>query len=521
LPPIAILSLISNPLGALVVLGGMVATVSSAAALWLAYRRRFLAQAAMVAGVAGVLYFVSFFAQGNPPPAQVGFWLAVVASVGLVAQGLSLRSLPVTTPAAPATPTSVAPRPARIKPTSGLDLGQNLEVAIDALAANKMRSALTMLGVVIGVMSVVALLSIGRGAQASITDQISGTGLNLLTVLPRTTGSSRNLTFDDAQALLEVLTGVNAVMPQYGETLRVRSDNDNILTSVQGVIASYAEFSNLTVDAGRFLTEQDIINATRVVVLGKKAANDLFGSIDPLGKTVRINGVRFTVVGVLGQQDSGFGADPNMTIFTPLETAYRNLFSAKATGSNSNLVSSIRISVTDLDDVTAVKAQAEYELRKRHRIDPGDDNDFNLQDQQSLLNTANQITSVLTILLGAIASVSLLVGGIGIMNISLVSVTERTKEIGLRKALGARKARILGQFLIETMLLSTLGGLIGVLLGVGTALLVNATGLINAVITWDAILLGLGFSILVGVFFGVYPAQRAAALQPIEALRYE
>jgi putative ABC transport system permease protein len=317
------------------------------------------------------------------------------------------------------------------------------------------------------------------------------------------------------------LTNFTAILPQYGETLRVRSDDDNILTSVTGVTSQYAKASNLKVEYGRFLTDQDYDSAAKVAVIGQDAATDLFGGRDPIGKTIRVNGVRFEVIGVMGKQDSGFGGNANATIYVPLTSAYRTLFNVKAPGTSDNVISSLRVAVDDLNNVSGVKTEIERILRDRHKLKTADENDFNILDQQTLLSTANTITGILTVLLGAIASVSLLVGGIGIMNISLVSVTERTKEIGLRKAIGARKNRILMQFLIETIFLSTLGGVIGVVLGVGIALLVNASGLLTARITLDSILLGLGFSMIVGVFFGVYPASRAAALQPIEALRYE
>ncbi|HEX2618517.1 MAG TPA: FtsX-like permease family protein, partial [Phototrophicaceae bacterium] len=266
--------------------------------------------------------------------------------------------------------------------------------------------------------------------------------------------------------------------------------------------------------------QSEYLTKSRVVVLGKAAADDLFGGLNPVERDVRIDGTRFKVVGVLGEQDGGFGNDPNRQVYVPLTTAYRNLFNVK-TNSGENRVSSIVIDVENGDVVDQVKADVEALLRKEHKLKTDEDNDFSIVDQQQLLSIASSITGILTVLLGAIASISLLVGGIGIMNIMLVSVTERTKEIGLRKAIGARRAHILQQFLIETVFLSLLGGFIGVLLGVGIAALVDTSGLLTTTVTWDSIALGLGFSAIIGIFFGVYPANQAAALQPIEALRYE
>ncbi len=509
-----IIGVLSNPLVLLIPLAGFVALVM---ALWRFAKpraARITSWLTLGAGFAALVYFVTFFIARRTPNSS-GFWVAGIGVLGLLIQ------YPLARPSFPARAKTVKLEGIPARRTSGLALGQNFAIAFDALMANKLRSGLTMLGIVIGVMSVVALLSVGRGAQAAITEQISGTGLNLLTLTSKNTGTSRNLTLQDAEALDKQLTNVTAVLPQYGETLRVRSDDENILTSVTGVTDKYATTSNLKVDYGRFLSRSDYDSASHIAVIGKQASADLFGGRDPIGKTIRINGVRFEVIGVMAQQDSGFGGNANSTIYVPLSSAYRNLFNVKAPGSSDNVVSSLRVAVDDTNNVASVKSQIEQILRTRHKLKVSDENDFSVLDQQSLLNTASTITGILTVLLGAIASVSLLVGGIGIMNISLVSVTERTKEIGLRKAIGARKNRILLQFLIETIFLSTLGGIIGVLLGVGIALLVNASGILTARVTADSILLGLGFSMIVGVFFGVYPATRAAALQPIEALRYE
>ncbi|MBN8593012.1 MAG: ABC transporter permease [Anaerolineae bacterium] len=518
IPPV-MLTIFTNPMALLVPLAAIVALLVTL----ISFRKLGFNPAArlitLVVGLLALVYFVTQILNGGLPTAP-GFWLALIGAVGLVGQ----IALPRPRPADYRPPFKVEGLPAG--KGSALNLGMNLSIAFDALMANKLRSGLTMLGVIIGVMSVVALLSVGQGAQVSITDQISGTGLNVLTINPGRGGfgggNAQTLTLEDADALERQLRGVDAILPQYNQTFRLTSEFDDVLTTVRGVGAAYAEKVRLELGDGRFFSESEYDSRARVAVIGNNTAEDLFGGIDPLGRTIRIDGTRFEVIGVLAEQEQSTpGANPNNDVYIPLSTGYRVLFQATARGSGVDLVSNIRVSVVDLEDVDDVKAQVESILREEHNLKEGDDNDFSILDQQSLLDTASTITGILTVLLGAIASISLVVGGIGIMNISLVSVTERTREIGLRKALGARRSSILRQFLIETIFLSVLGGVIGVLLGVGIALGVSASGLLETSITWDSIVLGLGFSIVVGVFFGVYPATRAASLQPIEALRYE
>jgi putative ABC transport system permease protein len=518
IPPF-MLTIFTNPTALLVPLAAIVALLVTL----ISFRKLGFNPAArlitLIAGLLALVYFVTQILSGGLSTAP-GFWLALVGTLGLVGQIAVPRQ-----------------RPADYRPAvkvvglpqgkgNGLNLGMNVSVALDALMANKLRAGLTMLGVIIGVMSVVALLAVGQGTQDSITEQLSGTGLNVLTINPGRGGfgggNAQTLTMDDAEALERQLRGVDGVLPQYNQTYRLTSELDDLLTTVRGVGAGYAEGVNLEIGEGRFFSQAEYNSQARVVVIGTEIAEDLFGGIDPIGRTIRIDGKRFEVVGLLTEQEqTGPGASPNRDVYIPLSTGYRVLFQATARGSGADLVSNIRVSVIELEDVTDVKAQVESILRDEHNLKADEDNDFSISDQQQLLDTASTITGLLTVLLGAIASISLIVGGIGIMNISLVSVTERTREIGLRKALGARSSSILRQFLIETIFLSVLGGLIGVLLGVGIAWGVTASGLLEASITWQSIALGLGFSILVGVFFGVYPATRAASLQPIEALRYE
>jgi putative ABC transport system permease protein len=522
-----ILGVTSNPLIVLVPLAGLVAIFVSLWGLVGANRMWQAQRIALGAGIAAAVYFIAFIVGGNALPGLGGFWLALIATVGLVGQFFINRKAAIA-----AQPVRKAPVKVEGLPTHGnqLNLGQNVGSAVDAIRANKLRAGLTMLGVVIGVGSVVAMISVGQGATSGITDSIASTGLNLLTVNSgtqqvgpggRNGGNARTLTYTDFEVLNDTLTGVDSVVAQFNQSFRLRTDIDNMLSTVRGVAANYAETNNLDLLEGRFLSESEYNSRSRVVVIGLSAAETLFGQLSPIGRDVRIDNLRFTVVGVLAEQDGGFAGDPNEDVYIPLSTGYRNLFDAQVPGRNDNYVSSIRIEVTNIEDMDAIKARIERLIRQEHNLDADEDSNFSVSDQQSLLDIANQISTILTVLLGAIASVSLIVGGIGIMNISLVSVTERTKEIGLRKAIGARKSAILMQFLIETILLSTLGGILGVLFGVSIALLVNATGALTADISMESIALGLGFSMVVGVIFGVWPATRAAALQPIEALRYE
>ena len=408
---------------------------------------------------------------------------------------------------------------------------ENFKIAIRALRANKMRSALTMLGIVIGVATVVALLSIGNGATASITDSIQSGGSNLLTISPGRQqtampgmGQSQTasyLYYSDFELLERTLTGeITSIVPLYQSSYTVKFGDESFSSPISGVVEDHAQARSFTMQDGRFITDGDNKSQSRVAVLGSNVADDLFGSLSPIGQTISINGLKFEVVGLLESEGSSIGS-PDDIVFIPLETGYAKLFGDTANQNGKKTVNSILISVTVSDNMDAVSAQAEYILRRAHELKPTEEIDFNVMSQSDTLETLNTVTQTLTIFLGAIAGISLLVGGIGIMNIMLVSVTERTKEIGLRKAVGATKNQILTQFLIETVTLSLLGGLIGILLGVGIALAFSVTGLINSVITMNSILLAFFFALAIGVFFGIYPAFRAATLHPMVALRYE
>ena len=409
---------------------------------------------------------------------------------------------------------------------------ENFKIAIRALRANKMRSVLTMLGIVIGVATVVALLSIGKGATASITSSIQSNGSNLLTVSPGKmqsgppgTGKTQQasyLYYSDYQLLQRSLVNnVVAIVPSYQSSYLVDYGSESFSVGVTGVTKDYQETHSYKLTEGRFISDGDNKSLALVAVLGSQTAEDLFGGLTPIGKTISVRGVKFEVVGVLESKGtSPFGSSDD-AVFIPLDTGYNKLFGSTATYNDKKIVNSISVSVASTDAMDTVSSEIKFLIRRAHKLTSSDELDFNVLSQSDLLSTLTSVTQILTTFLGAIAGISLLVGGIGIMNIMLVSVTERTKEIGLRKAVGATKNQILTQFLIETMTLSVLGGIIGILFGVGMALLFKATGMISSVITYDSILLAFTFALAIGVFFGLYPAYRAANLHPMEALRYE
>jgi putative ABC transport system permease protein len=408
---------------------------------------------------------------------------------------------------------------------------ENFKIALRALRANKLRSILTILGIVIGVATVVALLSIGKGATASITEQIRSGGSNLLTISPgrqqagfRGAGESQqtsHLYYADYDLLTRGITeNISAIVPTYQSSYTLKFGDQSLSATVSGIMEAQKDVRSLEIANGRFITDGDNKSDALVAVLGSQVAIDLFGSVPPVRNTISINGVKFEVVGILESKGASFGS-PDDSVFIPIQTGYDKLFGETATFNGKQTVNNILISVQTTDAMDTVSAQASYMLRHSHKRKPSDDADFNIMNQTDILNTLNSVTQTLTIFLGANAGISLLVGGIGIMNIMLVSVTERTKEIGLRKAVGATRNQILTQFLIETVTLSLLGGIIGILLGVLIATLFSATGLIASVITADSILMAFFFALAIGVFFGLYPAFRAANLHPMEALRYE
>ena len=409
------------------------------------------------------------------------------------------------------------------------DLLENLRVALDGLAANKMRSGLTMLGVVIGVGAVIALMSIGQGAQASITEQISEVGSNLIFVMPGGNGGG-SLTLDDAETIADPGNVPNAVTvaPEFERSTQIIFGNENINVSVTGVTPEYQDtFSGVEVASGRFIEEKDVDGRSNVAVLGYQAAIDLFGGFDPVGQKIKVtipggNGrrVSLTVIGVLAEGSDSMLSSTNDTVFVPITTAQTKIFYGRNV-LGEPIVSSISVVAASEDRADAAVDEITTLLRERHNLDPDEDEDFRVMSQSDLLDMTTQVTDIMTTFLGAIAGISLLVGGIGIMNIMLVSVTERTREIGLRKAVGARKADILLQFLMEAVVLSLVGGFVGILLGIGLANLANLTGMLESLVTFESVALAVGFSFAIGLFFGIYPANQAASLSPIEALRYE
>jgi putative ABC transport system permease protein len=417
-----------------------------------------------------------------------------------------------------------------------MNLIESMRVAFRGLAANKMRSILTMLGIIIGVASVIALLSLGQGVTASVTQQIQGIGSNLIIISPGSTsssgvrtaqGSAVTLTYEDAQALSdpELAPDIVGVAPQFGSFGQLVYSSQNVNVQVTGVTPDYETVRNMPVAEGSFITQEQLDSLSRVVILGANTAVNLFGEADPVGQEIKINRSAFQVIGVLEAKGGSGMASQDDLALVPITTAQRRLFGGqRATGTGSR-VGTIFVSAAGETQVDAAIAEITAILRDRHKITYQTD-DFTVTSQKDILKVFDQIMGLLTAFLGAIAAISLLVGGIGIMNIMLVSVTERTREIGIRKAVGAKRRDVLMQFLVEAIVLSFVGGVGGILLGWGmgqgvNALKIGAPNPLVTVVTPDAVALAVGFSVAVGLFFGIYPATRAASLRPIDALRYE
>ncbi len=408
-----------------------------------------------------------------------------------------------------------------------MDFLQNFVEALESLTSNKLRSALTVLGIVIGVGAVIAMLAIGRGAQNTITGSISSVGTNLLFVSSgaRNVRNAKPLTLEDANAINDPanVPSVIAVAPLLNARGQVTVNGQTTQTQILGVDIGYDTLRNLTMAEGQFLTSDEILGRAAVAVLGPTTADNLFGThVGITGQTIQISGHPFTVIGVMNAVGGSGFQNPDDQIIVPLTTAQARLGTRRSVA---NAVDMIMVQAATAAQVQNAQDQVTSILESRHQTAVGVD-DFTITTQQSLLSTATTITNVLTIFLGGIAGISLLVGGIGVMNIMLVSVTERTREIGLRKAIGARKRDIMLQFLTESLLLSLAGGLIGILVGWGLSILVGAiatanNSTINPAVSLDAILLATLFSAAIGIFFGLYPAKRASDLEPVEALRYE
>ena len=407
-----------------------------------------------------------------------------------------------------------------------MDFSELVQESISTLTVNKLRTGLAILGIVIGIGSVIALISLGQGSQKAIESQIQSLGSNLLTVSPgggqsggvrSAAGSSTTLTLADAAAIETTpkITTISKVSPEYSSRSQVVAGRNNTNTSIIGVYPEYADVHKVEIESGVFITDRDVTSMTKVAVLGPTTAADLFGEgVDPLGQTIRINNQTLRVVGVtVSKGGSGFN-NPDDAIYIPLSTAQKQLFGASS-------LTSIAIEATSQEVMTQAQNEVGYFLLERHKLEDPTEADFSIFSQNDILNTASSVTGTFTTLLGGIAAISLLVGGIGIMNIMLVTVTECTREIGLRKALGAKRQIIVTQFLIEAIVLTLVGGTVGMLFGMAISYLVSSLMNIPFTISLSSIALAIGVSGGIGILFGWYPARRAANLQPIEALRYE
>lgn len=403
-----------------------------------------------------------------------------------------------------------------------MDIVESVKMAATTLVANKLRSSLTMLGIMIGNASVIAMVGIGQGAQRLASEQFESLGPNVLFVVPGSQ-KTRNTTFEvpktlvleDARAIATQVPSVQDVAPQINSRQLVTYRSKNTTTLVLGTTPEYLSARSFDVDRGRFITDLDIKRSNQIVILGSELANKLFDNQDPVGQQLRIKNISFQVVGVMKTKGSALGDNPDETAYVPITTlANRIVGNTSPYGLE---VTAISISAKDEDSIGAAQFQVENLLRLRHKINGEDD--FTVRSQKDLLTIVNTITSGLTLMLAAIAGISLFVGGIGVMNIMLVSVTERTQEIGLRKAIGAREQDILIQFIIEAVILSAAGGLLGTLIGVGGISLISAVTPLKAGISPAAIILAVSVSGGIGLFFGVVPARRAAKLDPIVALR--
>jgi putative ABC transport system permease protein len=415
-----------------------------------------------------------------------------------------------------------------------------VRVALRALGANKLRTTLTMLGIIIGVSAVIALMSIGRGAQAQVSSQIESLGTNLLFVRPgaqrdqsgvrSNTTQAPTLTLEDSDAIA-ALPNIVATAPELDTGAQLLANGNNWNTRVTGVTAEYATVRNTPIANGDFITAQEVSSRSNVVVLGDTVAQQLFPNADPIGQNVRMSvggrtGTNFRVTGVAQPKGASGLGNTDDTVYVPITTVMARLF-AQRTARGAPNVSTVNVQITSEAVMDDTVSQIGDLLRTRHKVAQ---DDFTVQSQQDFLNTFNQITGTFTLLLGAIAGISLLVGGIGIMNIMLVSVTERTREIGIRKAVGARRGDILTQFLVEAIVVSLLGGVIGIAIGTGISALISTVKMpgnggaptnLPTQVGLDSVMLAFFVSAAVGLFFGIYPATRASRLNPIEALRYE
>ena len=403
----------------------------------------------------------------------------------------------------------------------------SVPIAFRSLIANKLRAGLTMLGIIIGVAAVIALVAAGAGAQAQVAERFESLGSNLLVISPGFTAfrgvsrgaSAQSLTNDDVEAIAQLATSVSAIAPEYStQSQQVVYFSKNTQTEVLGVTPEYQAVREWQIDRGRFIESLDLVNQAKVAVLGVTVAEELFGElVDPLGKMIKISRQNYEVVGILASKGVGGFQNLDDQVFIPLSTAQ-----IKFGGAGNRSLRAINVQVASGDQLGRAQAELTAILRARHGLAQSQSDDFMIQNQAQIVETVQETAGTFAVLLASIAAISLLVGGIGVMNIMLVSVTERTREIGIRKAVGARRSDSMAQFLVEAMVLCLLGGLIGVLAGYGGARVITPLlGGSRAIVTPDSVAMALGVSIAVGLFFGLYPAGRAAALRPIDALRYE
>ncbi len=407
-----------------------------------------------------------------------------------------------------------------------IDTKSTLKIALNSLKVNKMRSALTSLGIIIGVAAVIVMLAIGEGANKQVQANMESMGSNLLTIRSATAktggvsmgmGSKPTLSIKDAETIKKTARGIEAVAPLMNSSKQVMYGNQNWSTTVYGITAPYLYVKNYEMDLGRPINRDDDNNASKVCLIGKTIERELFGDVNPIDKTLRIGNVPFRVIGTLKAKGQMGPMDQDDLIFIPLTTAQRKVFGTDFPGA----VSQIIVKASSIEDTNIAQSDIKEILRRCHHLGKTQENDFEIRNSAEFQEKMKSTVQTFAILLASIASVSLLVGGIGIMNIMLVSVTERTKEIGIRMAIGARAMDIRMQFLIEALVLSLLGGLIGVISGIGLALFIGAAFNTKVVISFAPILLSFGFSGLVGIGFGYYPAHKASLLNPIDALRYE
>jgi len=400
-----------------------------------------------------------------------------------------------------------------------------------ALTSNKARTSLTMLGVVIGISSVIVMVGVGQGATASVTASVSSLGSDLLIITPGSSsssttgvrgaiGSSTTLTTDDADSILQNVSSVKAVTPMITSNQQVVYKSSNANSRIVGTTADYATVRNLTLSSGSFIGEQNVTSYSRVAVIGSTVSEELFGEdANPVGSSIKIGGILFKVVGVVGSSGGSTETSNDYAIYIPMTTARR--YFVGASSSTSTSVSTIYAQAASADEVTQAQEDVTALLLERHNIATSSDADFTVTTQEDLVSSLSSVSRTLTVLLAAIASISLLVGGIGIMNMMLTTVTERTREIGLRKAVGAKRHDISLQFLSESVALTFLSGIVGVLLGILIAIIVTNTGLVTSDVTWQSVVLAFGICVVIGIVFGYYPASKAAKLKPIDALRYE